>query len=333
MLGNQTNLASIATDFKGLSKLKLAAKNNDSGADREVAQQFESLFLKMMIKSMRASENTGILDSAQTDMARDLYDEQLALQLSKRGGIGIADLIMRQSSGQSDLHQQASVAGNVGAIRRMDSPPFSAPLIKNTAKVVPIINTQIPAPRQQPVVSANPTLPSNFPLKPRAHWDSPKDFITELKPAADLAAAKLGTEPEAILAIAALETGWGKHVISVSPDQSSYNLFGIKADKNWQNNRVFSNTLEFEGGVMKTRKEPFRTYHSAAESVLDFANFITNNPRYQTAIEHAADPKRFIDEIHKAGYATDPAYKEKVKSVMVRVSSMTKDHALIADNR
>lgn len=333
MFGNQTSLASIATDFKGLSKLKVAAKNKDQGADREVAQQFESLFLKMMIKTMRQSETPGILDSAQTNMARDLYDEQLAVQLSKRGGIGIGDLIMRQTQGKPNQQPQSSIPGNMGAIRHISSPPFSAPLIQLPDNMVPKVHAKNPLMDQSPLTTTDPVTPPDFPTKPRAYWDSPKDFISELKPAADLAAAKIGTQPEAILAIAALETGWGKHIMSAAPGDSSYNLFGIKADPGWKNSRVFSRTLEFEDGIMKTKKEPFRTYHSATESVLDFANFIASNPRYQAAIEHAEDPQRFIDEIHHAGYATDPDYRQKVKSVMIKVSSIIKDTMMVADNK
>jgi flagellar protein FlgJ len=65
----------------------------------------------------------------------------------------------------------------------------------------------------------------------------------------------------------------------------------------------------------------------------DFANFLTQNPRYETALSEADNPQRFIEELHKAGYATDPDYSEKVLSVMREVKTMTQDAALIADNK
>jgi flagellar protein FlgJ len=64
----------------------------------------------------------------------------------------------------------------------------------------------------------------------------------------------------------------------------------------------------------------------------DFADFLRQNPRYETALSEADNPQRFIEELNKAGYATDPDYAEKVLSVMDKVNLMTQEIVMVADN-
>jgi flagellar protein FlgJ len=72
------------TDLSGLKQLKRAAANNDPAAVRKVAQQFESMFTRMMLKSMRDAVGTDpIFGSDQEKMYQGMYDDQLALQMSK----------------------------------------------------------------------------------------------------------------------------------------------------------------------------------------------------------------------------------------------------------
>lgn len=84
-------------DFSGLQALKRAAAKNDPSALRKVAQQFESMFTRMMLKSMRDAVGTDpIFGSDQEKMYQGMYDDQLALQLSKGKGMGLADMLVRQ---------------------------------------------------------------------------------------------------------------------------------------------------------------------------------------------------------------------------------------------
>ena len=77
--------------------MKRAAAQNDPAALRKVAQQFESMFTRMMLKSMRdASGKDPMFGSDQEEMYQGMADDQLAVQLSKGKGLGLADMLVRQ---------------------------------------------------------------------------------------------------------------------------------------------------------------------------------------------------------------------------------------------
>jgi flagellar protein FlgJ len=129
------------------------------------------------------------------------------------------------------------------------------------------------------------------------------------------AAEQLGIDPKALLAQAAIETGWGQHMIHNTSGQNSHNLFGIKADRRWQGDRAIVNTIEFEQGVASTKKAPFRFYDSFADSMQDYVGFVKQNPRYEAAVKQSQSPQNYFSELQKAGYATDPDYANKVIAV------------------
>jgi len=138
-----------------------------------------------------------------------------------------------------------------------------------------------------------------------------------------------GMPAVAILAQAALESGWGKYA-------HGNMYFGIKA-KNWTGKKQLITTTEYHktdtvkypeiisitklpNGKFKYRvKDWFRAYDSPADSFADHANLIVKVPRYAKAVEHNDDAMRFVEEIAKAGYATDPNYVEKLKSLIVTI--------------
>lgn len=314
-MSNQSSLAGIYTDFQGLGELRAGVKRQDKEASREAAQQFESLFIQTMLKSMRqATDGDSLTGSDQMNMYRDMMDQQLSIDLAKRGGIGIAAVIQRQLGSFEDNENKPS---NKSTEKTAHA---GFPYSRHSLALANRLWNGI-SPSSQAIIQ-----PAN------AKWKTHEDFIQTLKPAAHAAAAKLGTQPEAILAVAALETGWGKHVMPAQNGNSSFNLFGIKASKGWRQGKVMATTLEFENGAMQKRREPFRTYNNPAESVADFADFIQRNPRYQSALNNAGNPEKFLQEIHKAGYATDPDYSKKVVSVMRQIQAMTQDSVTVADN-
>ncbi len=99
------------------------------------------------------------------------------------------------------------------------------------------------------------------------------------------------------------------------PDgRSSHNLFGIKADSRWSGPQVGARTLEFRDGTLQREQASFRAYASPAESVADYAEFIAANPRYRDALA-AGDAARYLQELQRAGYATDPDYANKIMSI------------------
>ena len=115
--------------------------------------------------------------------------------------------------------------------------------------------------------------------------------------------------------MAALETGWGKHMPSNADGSASNNLFGIKAH-GWSGAVTHSSTLEHENGAFVRRVEPFRAYSSAEQAVADFANFVSSQPRYREALQSGGDPVKFVRALHQAGYATDPRYGDKLEALV-----------------
>ncbi|MCF6204689.1 MAG: flagellar assembly peptidoglycan hydrolase FlgJ [Methylococcaceae bacterium] len=286
------------TDFNSLAKLKNEAKNNTAEAIKEVAKQFESVFVGMMLKSMRqASLAEGILDSSQSDFYRDMYDQQLSVNLSAEGGMGLADLIESQLSPD----QSAAVLKDqgIGDYARKS-------LMRNSA---PIIDKSI---LDGEAASSN----SKINKISDSTFDSAENFISQLRPYAEQAAKKLGVDAKVLLSQAALETGWGKSVINTSDGKSSYNLFNIKADKSWSGQQTQIATLEFKDGIGKKEVAGFRAYASYQESFDDYVNFIKNNPRYKKALDVAEMPEQYMKELQQAGYATDPEYASKVMKIV-----------------
>ena len=150
-------------------------------------------------------------------------------------------------------------------------------------------------------------------LKPEV--SEPFAFVERLLPAAKVAARELGIEPLALLAQAALETGWGKKVFKTPEGSQSHNLFGIKANGGWNGPVAVVDTMEYRQGSAVREKAKFRVYESPEQSLNDYVEFIKTNPRYQQALAHAADAKSYFRQLQAAGYATDPNYAAKLTSI------------------
>lgn len=322
--------AAIYTDFNGLAKLKQGAREQSPEAIKEVAKQFESVFLTMVLKSMRQAKLAdGVMDSKQSEFYQDMYDQQMAIHLAGKPGIGLADLIAQQLSPKQkrddddkqqagDLLNRALSTGQV--VRQANSGNDNMPyrlkakqplaehglsgLQENLAPVQPPRKTSnaslqtIPAQTNDMDISANKEL-----------------FISQLLPYAQHAADTLGVDANVLLAQAALETGWGKSVIKNAKGENSFNLFNIKADRSWQGKQARVSTLEFDGGVARKEMAGFRSYESYKESFDDYVDFIKSNPRYSEALKKADNAAHYVRELQKAGYATDPRYAEKIMTI------------------
>jgi flagellar protein FlgJ len=113
-----------ALDFKQFAGMRRAADANDPAALREVARQFESIFTKMMLESMRsASFGDPLFGSDQTEMYQDMMDDQMAVQLSSGRGIGLADMLIRQLShgGQAGGSSPPAVDGQPAGLPVTDA--------------------------------------------------------------------------------------------------------------------------------------------------------------------------------------------------------------------
>lgn len=297
-----TTAAALFSDFQGFASLRAQARDNEDGTLEQVARQFESIFMRMMLKSMRdAGPGEGILDSSQTLFYRDLYDQQLALSLSQNGGIGLAEVIQRQLGGEE----------NAAPLTVKSVADYRAQVTALAGRLLPATASN----GKEKTASPQETTTDAEPVPGPRNWKA-EEFVQQLWPWAQEAAEQLGLAPVALLAQAALETGWGKHIMQSADGRSANNLFGIKADRRWDGDKVSTGTLEFEQGVAVRKKESFRAYDSLRESFQDYVDFLRSNPRYSRALENSGDARAFFTELQQAGYATDPAYAEKVVAVL-----------------
>jgi len=143
---------------------------------------------------------------------------------------------------------------------------------------------------------------------------TPEGFVASIWPHAEKAARELGVDPRALVAQAALETGWGRRHIKRDNGASSHNLFGIKAS-GWKGESATAATHEYIDGQRQSQTARFRAYGSAAESFGDYVRMLKNSPRYQAALKAGNDVRGFAQGLQRAGYATDPGYAAKIAAI------------------
>lgn len=289
-----TDISSLAIDSQSLDKLRLQAKHTPDQAIKAAAKQFESVFLNMMLKSMRdATPQDGVFDSEQTKMFTGMLDQQLAQSMASRG-IGLADVMVKQLS----HNQQNPVPGAEyrvpDAEHSVHSTQHSALGVKHSAP-----GTAIPSAYKA---------------------DVQQSFIDKLRVPAEQASLSTGIPAHLILGQAALESGWGKREIKMVDGSDSHNLFGIKAGRDWKGKVAEVTTTEYHNGVASQQVERFRAYGSYAESFQDYASLLSNNPRYNGVVGQA-DAKAFAQGLQQAGYATDPKYATKLAGVIGSIST------------
>ncbi|WP_405233767.1 flagellar assembly peptidoglycan hydrolase FlgJ [Lentisalinibacter salinarum] len=281
----------VVTDFQQFTALRTEARGGGDAALREAANQFEAIFLQTMLKSMRdASMGDPIFgDSNASETYQDLFDKQMAMEISGGRGLGFADLLVRQLGGRQRAGGDADEPGIGRELgRAMDQAP--APAIG----------------RRVPVEGST----------ERPLWQSPAEFVRKLWPYASRAADRLNVDPRALIAQAALETGWGKHVTADENGRSSLNLFGIKASGGWQGDAVSVRTIEYRGGAARPEVASFRAYPSLAAGFDDYARLLGSNPRYENVLNRGDDVAGYAEALQASGYATDPAYADKIKSLL-----------------
>lgn len=297
-------------DFQGLSTLRAKAVQAPTEAIDEVAAQFESIFVQMMLKSMReATIEGGLFDSNQMEVYQSMFDQQVSLQLSNEGVLGLAEILVEQLEGPAAANAEQD---NVG-----DMAPLAGLLTDARRHLSVVSSTESPAVATVEAVTAANTAaaPSDT---VQADWQpsSPEEFIRGVWDYAVDAARQLGVDPAVLVAQSALETGWGKRVIQALDGGSSFNLFGVKSGSGWSGKSATVNTVEFRDGVAAMESASFRVYDSLAGSFNDYVDFLKSNPRYQYALEVVADSRDFVNGLQDAGYATDPGYADKIMGII-----------------
>ena len=338
-------------DINALQSLKFQSKTDRDGALDAAAKHFESIFVSMMVKSMRDANKVfsegNMLQSSETEFYQQMFDSQLSVSLSTGRGIGLAEVIKRQLSKDSGvpkidipalglpLNGQQARHSNDGvedrkffSLENYVRLPFISPQkaadLEETVGSVDDLIAKLPSEKLKDqalfdssdnhVVSENAQKQTDLPLK----FDGPEDFIASLYPFAKEVENKTGIDARLMLAQSALETGWGKHPILKKDGSPSFNLFGIKANTTWEGEAADITTTEFRGGIAMKEQASFRAYTSYEDSFHDYAQFLRTNGRYQDALALSDQPKEFAKELQEAGYATDPNYAEKIGSIVDR---------------
>lgn len=274
------------SDFQGLHDLKLKAQDNPDKALPEVAKQFEAVFLQSMLKSMRMGEHfidetSPFRPGKAEETFQEMLDGQYASNIATGRGIGFADMLVRQLEKTQDKSNSAALT------REIDQASLKAGL----AKIKP---------------ASEKTQSSSF--------GGIDDFVRSVWPYARQAASVLGLDPKILMAQAALETGWGQYVAKDAEGRSSNNFFNIKA-KSSDDESVNVKTTEFVSSTPIQINAAFRKYPSVAHSFNDYVSLIKGSGRYEVALANSDNPERYMDELHRAGYATDPHYASKILSI------------------
>jgi flagellar protein FlgJ len=274
----------IYGDFAGLEKLKAGAHEKDPSALRQVAKQFESLFARMLIKSMRdAVGKDPIFGSDQAQTYQGMFDDQLSLDLTRGKGLGLADMLMRQLQ-----HSSAAPASSSNAVPAARAP---SPAGGTTSHL------------------------------PAASSSDQVNFIRDVWQQAQQAGQQLGVDPVNVVAQAALESNWGRSVPHSSSGQSSNNLFGIKAGSSWNGAAVCASTEEFQNGAAAATTGNFRAYADHSQGFQDYVSMLRSNPRFSGALNSGSDVQTFATALQRGGYATDPDYARKVTAVAGQVAA------------
>ena len=285
-----------------IDQLKFSAKQNSPESLKVVAKQFEALFMNMLTKSMRAGTGESLVDNSETRLYTELLDQQYSQQISGGKGLGLADVLVQQLTRNqvSPAAAEEHVNGPLPIQPGSASKAFSQGLPGGAQTPLPIV------PKHETIIK---------PLsEPVAAPTSSQEFVNRFLPHATAAGQELGVKPQAILAQAALESGWGKRQIKLEDGSLSHNLFGIKANANWEGKVASVKTTEYVQGVAQQRVERFRAYDSYEEAFRDYAGLLKSAPRYRDVL-NSTETRDFAQGLQKAGYATDPNYAAKIARV------------------
>ena len=332
-------------ELNGLNAIRQQSRESDGegkkAALQEAAQQFEAIFMKMLLKSMRQAqdvlESDSPFNSQSTKFYRDMHDQQMAVELSSNGSLGLSDLIVRQLGGEDNTFTPRSVLRNDGNLEQVKKAAKHAKLLTQSSNVNDLgaenpFATQVASLQHNDNNNVNVTKipfaigevnqPDKSVKLSSPSFNEPKDFVSALIEPAKSVQEKIGVPFQVIIAQAALETGWGQKIIKDQNGSSSNNLFNIKADNRWAGESIKKESLEFEQGAMVKKSSPFRAYESLTESVNDYVSFLTDNDRYQDALQNPSNVEHFVHSLQKAGYATDPQYANKIMATLRTVSKL-----------
>lgn len=282
-----SDTAATTADARSLAVLRNGATRDPKSAIKETSRQFETLFMQQLLKGMREAQSamsTGMLTNQGTQLGNEMLDAEYAKKMSGAPG-GLADVIARQ------LERQL---GNVTppADSLSGTPPTGAP-----GAAVPATGHALSTTSQRQL-----------------------DFVQRHTEAARVAEAQTGIPASFMVAQAAHESGWGRHEIKNADGSTSFNVFGIKAGSGWTGRVAEVTTTEVIDGTARKVTAKFRAYDSYQDAFNDYARLMKESPRYSRVVADAGSgtvgAARFAQGLQRAGYATDPAYADKLTRVI-----------------
>ncbi|WER49791.1 flagellar assembly peptidoglycan hydrolase FlgJ [Cupriavidus sp. WKF15] len=333
----------FALDTQGFEALKQSARNgSDTTTLRAAAKQFEAVFTQMVLKSMRdATPQDGVFDSEQGKLYMSMLDQQLAQQMSSRG-IGLAEVMVRQLARATGAQvPQGMIGANAapGATGTAAADAEMAQLLDSRGAGaaaadgdVPAIGTVVPGTSWNPMAGLRQYRSQGDDGQGQGQGESgigplPDDapahvtaFVARMSGPAEAASRASGVPARLIVGQAALESGWGRREIAHPDGSTTFNVFGIKAGANWKGRVAEVTTTEYVDGQPQKVRARFRAYGSYEEACADYARLLTNNPRY-SAVVSAGSADEAAHGLQRAGYATDPAYGQKLVQIMKKVSA------------
>jgi flagellar protein FlgJ len=272
---------SLSADPTALNSLKFqAGKSGDDGkaALKQAAKQFEALFMRELIKSMReATMKSGMLEGEGSNLGSDLLDQQFAVQMSGLPG-GLSAAIERQLSKQMTGSSEGGAAESKSSMALPPPVPGGSTVSRATA----------------------------------GGSSRQAGFVDQHAAAAAAVSKESGIPASFMIGQAGHETGWGRSEIKHANGAPSFNLFGIKATGGWKGEVAQITTTEYSNGTPRKTVANFRAYDSYEDAFRDYARLIGKSPRYDKVMDELDSVQGFAAGLQKAGYATDPQYAAKL---------------------
>lgn len=292
------------SDSRSIDALRSSAARDPKAAIKEAAKQFEGLFMQELMKSMRqATLASGMLENSGTKMGTEMLDTQFAAKMTGLPG-GLSELIAKQlerqmggstaqTPGNAALTLPGAVSASAAGRLAWPAAAAGAPSSGSTAGARTAATLPVPAGQERQA-----------------------GFVRQHTEAARAAEAQTGIPAGFMVAQAAHESGWGRREIKNGDGSNSFNVFGIKAGANWKGPVAEVTTTEFINGEPRRVTAKFRAYQSYEESFRDYATLMKDSPRYAGVVANAGSAQGFAQGLQKAGYATDPAYADKLSRVI-----------------
>jgi len=267
----------LALDSTALDSLRHLAGRDSHAAIRETARQFEALFMRELLKSMReASTSSGLMGDESAGLGSQMLDEQWALKMT---GLprGLGEMIERQLLLQTQ--------------------PGAAAAAPAAALALPPATAAVRGPVAQPSAAQ-------------------AAFVGQHRQVAQQVERESGIPASFMIGKAAHETGWGRSPIRNADGSDSFNLFGIKATPGWRGRVAEITTTEYINGAPQRMVQRFRAYDTPLEAFRDYARLIGRSPRYAEVMQNLHSPRAFAQEVQQAGFATDPRYAQKLERMI-----------------